>query len=511
MGFVDDKDNLIKEVGIFKTINGFKDEKTTSSLSSVKSVKKNILPFLIEMLSVSCEDNGPKPQPEFEPTFSGPPPKGSLLTATGGNVARCNALRILLEILIDFLPELVRIIKEAVAVAIREALSCSSDFKIPPNVTQVIDIETIDHKGILKIDPDSNLLGGIFYGNGENDFNRFLYDLIQTPLTMNTWEGENGPMLDITFVPPGQLVISINQNYEGRTFNDFISDYMNSIELFNQKMLIGNVVDYFFGNVTANLDFSLEQIVDEEKTNKVLDKILDTDPCTDDVVYDDSFFSFNNDDLIELEERAKQRKNGTVPIDLGCGVFYLSLIENGKDELVAALLDEIDRNNNNPNEQSKQIKKLIDSIGDFSAAVSPENEKTIKNKLHTDFSIQLPKIFFKTSILTPKILLIYNFSNYIVNDVTVTERTSYDWSRNNRVFFEYVGRESLAVLVKIFFNKLKKELLRLINKTIQRILKKIVDKRLKIIASFALPLVSGAVSGLLNRIPTPQVSGSKYK
>ena len=511
MGFIDDKDNLIKEVGIFKTINGFKDNKVTSSLNTVKSAKKNILPFLIEMLSVSCEDKSEQPQTEFDPTFSGPPPKGGLLEATGGNVGKCNALRILLEILIDFLPELVRIIKEAVAVAIREALSCSSDFKIPPNISQVIDIETVDHKGILKIDPDSNLLGGIFYGNGENDFNRFLYDLIQTPLTMNTWEGENGPMLDITFVPPGQLIVSINQNYEGKTFNDFISDYMNSIELFNQKMLIGNVIDYFFSNVTANLDFSLEQIVDEEKTNKLLDKILDTDPCADDVVYDDSFFSFDNDDLIELEERSKERKSGYRSIDLGCGVFLLSLIENGDDQVVAGLLDAIDRNNDNPSEQAKQIKKLIESVGDFSAAASPRNEKTIKNKLHTDFSIQLPKIFFKTSILTPKILLIYNFSNYIVNGVTVTERTSYDWSRNNRVFFEYVGRESLAVLVKIVFNKLKKELLRLINKTIQRILKKIVDKRLKIIASFALPLVSGAVSGLLNRIPSPQVSGSKYK
>jgi hypothetical protein len=516
MGFIDDKDELEKEVGIFKTINSFKDGTQSSPLDTVKSAKKNILPYLMQMLSVSCEDPGepeidPDDNESFDPTFSGPPPTGSLLKATGGNVGRCNALRILLEILIEFLPELIRIIKEAVKVALREALSCSSDFKLPTNISQIIDIETVDHKGILKIDPNSNLLGGIFYGNGDNDFNKFLYDLIQTPLTTETWEGANGPMLDITFIPPGQLVINLNQNYEEKSFNDFISDYMDSIELFNQKMLIGNVIDYFFSNITANLDFSLEQITDEEKTNKLLDKILDTDPCEDEVVYDDSFFEFDNEDLREIEEKSKERKNGYRSIDLGCGIFSLNLIEEGGNLVIGGLLDKIDAAKNNPTEQGKEIKKLLETVGDFAAAASPENEETIKNKLNTDFSLQLPKIFFKTSILTPKILLIYNFSNFIVNNVTITERNSYDWAKSNRVFFEYVGRESLAVLVRIFFNKLKAELMRLIARVIKKIIKNITKKKLKIIASFALPAVGAVISGLISRIPTPELAGSQYK
>ena len=54
-------------------------------------------------------------------------------------------------------------------------------------------------------------------------------------------------------------------------------------------------------------------------------------------------------------------------------------------------------------------------------------------------------------------------------------------------------------------------MMRLISRVIQKILKSIVNKKLAIIASFALPLASGAVNGLINSIPQPEVEGSKYK
>ena len=510
MGFIDDKNNISKEISLFKVINNLpKGEKVTSSIESVKTAKKNLMPYLINMLATACQDPGDEPLPEFNPTFSGPPQKGVLREA---GPVRCNVIRILLEILIEFLPELVRIVKEAVAIAIREALSCSSDFNIPTNTVQVIDISVLDYNNILKTSPDSNLLGGIFYGDPERDFNRFLYNLIQTPFTTESWEGENGPILDITFIPPGQLSIAVNPNYENKSFNDFISDYIESIEIFNQKMLLGNVIDNFFSNVTSQANFSLEQLVSEEKTNKLIDKILDTDPCQDDTTYDDSFFSFSNEDIEELERKALERKGGLVAIDLGCGIFDYDFVNESGDSQQKLLetLDLLDTNVS-PTEKNKAIKNTINELNESLTEVSPGNKVVIKNKMNTDLTLSIPKVIFKVSILTPKILGIYNLSNYIVNNVTVTERNSYDWSKSNRVFIEYVARESLAVLVKIIFNKLKKELLRLIAFVVQKILKSIVDKKLAIIASFLIGPISGALNGLVDKIPTPELEGSKYK
>ena len=110
MGFIDDKSNIEKEIGIFKVMNNLpKGEQVTSSIESVKNTGKNILPYLTNMLSVACQDPQDEPLPEFSPTFSGPPPVGVLSQA---GPAKCNVIRILLEILIEFLPELIRIVKK---------------------------------------------------------------------------------------------------------------------------------------------------------------------------------------------------------------------------------------------------------------------------------------------------------------------------------------------------------------------------------------------------------------
>lgn len=525
MGDIEKKGEVEKEIGIFKTINDLPDSKDANSFRDVKSAKKNILPYLLTMLSTACEDSSrdlqavpPTPDEEGDskfkvPTFTAQPPSGVLLKATGGNKVKCNLIRILIEILIEFLPELIRIIKEAVVVAIREALSCGSDFQIPLGTTQIVDIETIDHKGILKSDPNSNLLGGIFFG-GENDFNRWLYNTMQTPGLVNTWEGPNGPLMDVTYIPPSQVMFQISTNYDensGKTYNDFISDYMASIELFNQKIVLGNLMNSFFSNVTSNLNPSLEQVIDDEKTDAIMEKILNTDPCQEEQVYDDSFFKFSNEELLEIENNAIYKRSGVVPLDLGCGIFTFDLREDTGG--IGEKLDELDELNkqNNPQKLEKNIKNQINLLQDSLGNASPSNAESIKRKFEMDAIVSLPKVMCKASILTPKILGVYNFSNYIVNNSTSTERTSYDWAKSNTVFFEYVLRESLAVLVKIVFNKLKFELMRLIAKTVQKIMKSITKKKLKILASFALPAVANAVTGLINKIPQPEVAGSQYK
>jgi hypothetical protein len=514
MGFIDDKQSFINEIGIFKTINDLPDSKKTSSFNDVRSASRNILPFLLQTLSTACEDGERNQQPTNpqRPTqiFSGPPPKGTLLKATGNNKVRCNVLRILIEILVEFLPELIRIMKEAVVVAIRESLSCSSDFKIPPNTSTIIDIETIDYNNLLKTNPDANILGGIFFGSPDRDFNRFLNNLLDTPNVTETWEGPNGPLLDITYLEPDQYIFSVNPNYWDVSYNDFISDYMASIELFNKKILLGTVIDYFFSNITSKLDFSLEQLVNEEKTNKLMDKIMDEDPCYDEVVYDDSFFSFSNSDIESFERKARERKEGIVSIDLGCGIFAYDLSTSPSDGVVKGLLDELETTND-PAVEENNITNIISNIGENVSQLSPPNTESIKNKIHFDFVLELPKILMKTSLLTPKILGIYSFSNYIVNNTTTTERNSFDFAKANRVFFEYVLRESLAVLVRIIFNRLKAELLRLISKVISRILKSIINKKLKIITSFSLSIVSGFANSIVSGIPSPSVEGSKYK
>ena len=322
-------------------------------------------------------------------------------------------------------------------VAIREALSCGSDFQIPVGTTHIMDIETIDHKGILKTNPDLNLLGGIFFGNSDKDFNRWLYNTIQTPGVPNTWEGPNGPLMDVTYIQPSQVLFQISSNYDensGKTYNDFLSDYMASIELFNQKIVLGNLMNNFFSNVTSSLSPSISQVMDEEKTNMIMEKILNTDPCQEEQVFDDSFFKFSNDEMSLMEKRAQEKRDGVVELDLGCGIFAFDFRDDGVG--LESDLDDLDEfnENNNPQKMDKKITNILNTLQDSVAAADSPNAESIKRKFEIDAITSLPKVMCNASILTPKILGIYNFSNYIVNNSTSTERTSYDWAKSNTVF-----------------------------------------------------------------------------
>jgi hypothetical protein len=519
MGFIEEKKGLIDEIGIFKTINDIPDLKSTSSFETVDASTKNLLPYLLQLFSVISaekkekkeQEKSRKPKKDRSFTFGKEPKKSAVFNKEKEDVEeeeKPRILKILLEILTEFLPELIRILKEALIAALKEALACGSDFVIPPLISLVLDVKNIDYNNIFKLNADSGEISDVLFGDSDKDFDKFLYDTIQNPNNMNTWYGPNGALLDVTFVQPGQIDLAVNSNYDDKSFDDFLFDFMASIELFNKQKFIATIIDFFFSNITSQIAPTIEQLLKEEQVNATIDKILNTDPCYDEIVFDNSFFSFSNDDLAKMEAKAKQRKEGVVLLDLGCGVFNLDI--RNENANFKGLLDEL-KNTNDPVLQEKKITQLLDKSQKLATSASPENEESIKNKMSFDFLLELPKVIIKNTVMTPKILGIYNLSNYIVNNIPTIAEDGYEFVLNNRVFFEYVTRESLAALIKIIFNKLKILLLELIAKVVAKLIKKIARKKLKIIASYSAGAITGIAEGLISGLPTPQISGSENK
>jgi hypothetical protein len=56
MGFIDEKQNIIDEVAVYKTLNFLPESKKTSSFESVDSKSKNVMPFLLDLLEVTSSD-----------------------------------------------------------------------------------------------------------------------------------------------------------------------------------------------------------------------------------------------------------------------------------------------------------------------------------------------------------------------------------------------------------------------------------------------------------------------
>jgi hypothetical protein len=142
MGFIDDKTQTINNVALFEVLNSLPKNKSTSSLDSVKSKNKNLLPFLLDLLSATCKDDEKSPKEK----------------------AQCEAIRILTQILIEYFPVLLKVLKEGLAKAIKAGLACGTDFKLPTFRVKIkLNIKDLDFNKMLQQSPLSTI-GSTLYG-----------------------------------------------------------------------------------------------------------------------------------------------------------------------------------------------------------------------------------------------------------------------------------------------------------------------------------------------------------
>lgn len=473
MGFIEEKTDIINNVALFEVLKDLPKTKPTSSLDSVKSKNKNLLPYLLDLLSTTCKED-----------------------KDGKNKGKCEATRILIEILIQFYPALIKILKDGIIEGIKAGLACGADFNIPsPAPTITVKVTNIDFTDMLKIDPNSDI-GSTLYGTSSSeDFNWFLYDLIQTGGS-NNWNG----IVDVSYnQTTEEFTMTVDQSYVGKSFNQFLIDYINSIELLTLATMIPRITNLLTGVLGANLpnvNTSIEKLLALEKVNALQDNINNTDPCTEDYVYDDSYFTFTNEEEYEMENIANQKKSGIVYLDLGCGLLPVTATIS----TLKSISDNI--KNTPPSKIDVVIKQSIDLVNDdLTSNVSDSDKKVAKLSLNLKMLEELPKVFTNV-ILEPKIVSLYKLSMKTVNDIIFNVTDGFDYFKATKVFFIYVVRESLAALLEIIFRQLKKEILSLVGEIAIKIAKERAKLRVKQINN----IVFGSIEGLLLSIPTPNTS-----
>jgi hypothetical protein len=495
MGFIDDKTQAINNVALFEVLNNLPKSKVTSSLDSVKSKNKNLLPFLIDLLSTTCKDNAKNPKDK----------------------AKCEATRILLEILVEYFPVLLKILKEGLAKAIKAGLACGTDFKLPTfNVKLKLNILELDFNKMLQQSPLSQV-GSLLYGkDATKDLNWFLNNLIQSGGS-GAWKG----IVNFNYNQTTQdMEIGINPSYAsgggGKTFDGFINDFINSIELITMEQFMARLTDSLTGVLSAAMNTSLDQIISMEQVSKLQDNINNSDPCREDYKIDESYFTFSNDEMLEMEVIANQKINGTVMLDLGCGMVSSTI----PTTVVKNIFDEI--RNTPPSKVSAVIEKSLNSVNDnLTKNVGEENKKLAKLNLNVKFIEQIPKILTNI-ILEPKLVALYQLCTKLVNgplspltppvgsgapigvdiDAKIKVPKGFDYAKATSVFFEFVAREALAALMEIVFRKIKEEIMRLVADFAAKIVKEQANIRIKAIAS----ITAGITSGLISTIPIPNTS-----
>lgn len=495
MGFIDDKTQTINNVALFEVLNTLPKGKVTSSLDSVKSKSKNLIPFLMDLLSATCKDDSMSPKEK----------------------AQCEASRILIQILIEYFPALLKILKEGLIKAIKAGLACGTDFKLPTFQVKIkLNIQEFDFNKMLQQNPLS-AIGSTLYGkDATKDLNWFLNNLIQSG-GAGTWKN----IVDLKFNQITQEIeIGINTTYAslggGKSFDNFISDFINSIELITMEQFMARLTDSLTGVLASAMNTSLDQLITMEQISKLQDKINNSDPCKEDYQIDESYFTFSNDEMLSMETIANQKSKGVTMLDLGCGMVESTIPAN----TVKNIFDEI--RSTPPSKISSVIEKSLDSINDNLTKNVGEQDKNIaKLNLNVKFIEQIPKILTNI-ILEPKLVLLYQLCTKLVNgplspltppvgsgapvgvdiDAKIKVPNGFDYAKATKTFFEFVSREALAALLEIIIKVVKREIIKLVADYAAKLAKEQANKKLKALIF----LTGGIVDGLLASIPTPDTS-----
>lgn len=479
MSIQEDKSNVFSNVGVFKVISGLPNKKPKSSLDSVNSKSKNLLPFLTDLLTSTCLDNASDAKSQF----------------------RCKMGSIVIDILKESIPKIKSKLKLAVVEAIKSGIVCGSDFKIPQNPKPLeVEVDGLDFNGILtsKNNPIGDLM---FSGDKNNDLNRMFKDLASKGVNGNgdssNWPSSGEPIVNIEYIQPTiqdkpKYIIKIDESRSGGDFNDLLVDYINSVELFNTKTLMSNLVNGLFGLISTSNENSPNKISNKLKLDSSIDKILDVDLCENTVTIDDSFFDFTNEELLSIENESNNLSRGVNVIDLGCDVVEMATPKKTIDYL-------LEMEGASPTRVEELLDLTLNSLYDGVSEESGGDSTVVKNNFGFNLIKSLPKTVLGL-VLSPKVIALYQLTDLTVNNNRPESKNGFDFSKAKRTFFSFMASEILSIFVEIIFNKVKSELISIITNVVNKIIREKLNLYFAAIAS----VVTSRVSGLLETIELPK-------
>jgi hypothetical protein len=337
-----------------------------------------------------------------------------------------------------------------------------------------IEVKKLDFLEMFKVDANSKV-GVLLYDDitspltQSSDFNTFLYGVIQNDGVKQSWKN----ILDITFNslgnvnrPNNSLTIKVNSNYDNKTLNDLNNDFIDSLKLFNAEKVVNNIIDVIFGSISVSISKTKRQLDQEGKINNIVDKLINDDGCDDEV--DDSYFTFDNQQIAIIEQDSARRQTGLVKVKTS--VDTASSID--KDTLIT--FNEEMNNSTSFVDKKQTLTANIDKMSDESAKNVPDGADKISVKL--DFIQKLISSLTKaivSIVLSPKVIIIFLINFKIVYTLSGEYKDPVEFIKKNKRLIKEMVKTVTDIVTEKLLGIAMKEITKLANSVVA---KKAVEK-----------------------------------
>lgn len=398
----------------------------------------------------------------------------SLLTTLQGVE---NTKKLISDIIVKHTNEFNIIIKEQLK---NQVLNISNNKLLDANIKIKINISQIDPNGNLKIRDSNNIIfteskkaGGQIY----NSIINFLDNNIASDTFYNyAFDGKD---VILTPIIGGDTQISL--------LNKIIDD----TNFISSKIVVSEVLQLLFGSNYKLMGSTQNQILKNETTNLILNKIIDSEDINNDI------FNLDDNDLSNLQASIDKANKGNL-IDVNCSYGEVTFSKDEINNIINSTnpIDSISTSlNNNINDSDINIKYSDDSskqkrqvfLNNNKNLSKFKDKSAMQSKLTSDIVKATSFIIVKNAILSPQFLIVQNIAECYIKDTATSlfPNNELDVIKNNKNMIICVIKALKNKFTTLIYN----ELIKLIKKKILPVVTSIVAEKLKAYTSQLTSLV----------------------
>tara|TARA_R110000868_G_scaffold203969_9_gene451978 strand:- start:4488 stop:5900 length:1413 start_codon:yes stop_codon:yes gene_type:complete len=420
MSVLDQKEKVFGEIAALRTLtNDFPELKINNSFPSINN-QGNVQDFLIDLLKALVGYE------ELRDT--------------------------LVDILVYATSEAEIVVKEALKSELKGLVACGVDPSLPTwliNDGITIPVKKIDFMNIMKINPITQA-GGLIFDDvaaelNSTDFNTYLYYTIQDEGTAHPWDG----IFDVEFTQiatPSNNVLNFKPTSSYTNLTDLNNDFVDSIKLFASEDLIINIIDTLFGSITVQpeVNKSEEQLEEEAKIESVIQCLINADA---EDVFDDSYFEFTNEQLLEIKENASNRRNG---------IRYLKTCGNVEVDVPIKYLIALKTDMAQASTQVEKRDIINNSITLMSSSVAEGSDPVDQYSIELGFIGLMISALVKSivnAIISPKVITIFLINYKIVYGQTSEYGNPLDFLALNKTLIKNLVNTIVDMIVEVLLKK----------------------------------------------------------
>jgi len=362
-------------------------------------------------------------------------------------------------------------IKQAIKKLLKSLISCDINPSLPDSFIVdgiTVELNKIDFLDIFKVNPNTTS-GKLLYSDitsflESTDFNTFLYNVIQNNGEEGFWGHStiDSDILKINFnatsplpnQPNNTITIKPSNTYSSKKLTDLNNDYIDSIKLFDTNKLINSIIESIFGSISLNISKDKSALNNELKIKDIIDRIINSD---EDVVIDDSYFSFTNEEIHDIEYRSELRRKGVDIINTD------KEIESSVNmETLTTLNDELlNLNSNTITPELIEIKSNIvrDGLNKLSDDITNNVNNQDKLNVKINFIENMLRNLMNSIVnvlLSPKLIIIFSLNHYIIHGESFNNIE--DFMKKNKTLLTTILETVRDIVVSILLNRILKEI-----------------------------------------------------